>query len=114
MAGLEELVFAGETCVLSELGIEGRARFRYSGGHSGGVGNCLSRFSDLCLGDDDITVSTQGDSFGTPAPSLLSRREMPVSTKIAFLFRSLCLRRVEVAKDVCLVPSSHSGAGAGD
>ena len=111
--GLEELVFVDEICVLSEFGIDGRARFKYSNVRSGGIGNGLSRFSDLCLGDDDITVSTQGDSFNAPELSLLSS-EMPVLTKIAYLFRSLCRWPVEVAMDVCLVPSSYSGAGVGD
>ena len=67
--------------------------------------------SDLCLGDDDITVSTQVDPFNTVALSTLSRR-IPVLTMIARLFRSLCLRRLELAMDVCLVRSSHSGAGS--
>ena len=112
--GLNELLLVGETCVLSEVGGDGRARLRYSGVNSGVVGNDLPNSTDLCLGEDVISVSTQGVSFNAPELSLLSRWKMPVLTKIAFLFRSLCRRREEVSRDVCLVPSSHSGVGDGD
>ena len=113
--GLNELLlFVSETRVLSEVGGEGRARLRYSSVNGGVVGNGLPNSTDLCLGEDEIVVSTQGVSFNAPELSLLSRRQMPVLTKMAFRFRSLCRRRVEIARDVCVVPSSHSGVGDGD
>ena len=112
--GLNELLFVSETRVLSEVGGDGRARFKYSSVNGGVVGNGLPSSTDLCLGEDDIFVSTQGVSFNAPELSLLSRRQMPVLTKIAFLFRSLCRRRDELARDVCLVPSSAGGVGNGD
>ena len=110
---LDELVCIGEICGRSEFGIDGSARFIYLNVCSGGVGNGLSRFSGLHLGNDDITVSTQGAAFSALELSTLSRK-MPFLTMIAHLFRSLCLRRMELAMDVCLVPSSQSGAGVGD
>ena len=63
--GLNELLFASESSVLSEVGVDGRERFRYSG---------------VNWGVENIFVSTQGVSFNAPELSLLSRREMPVLT----------------------------------
>ena len=114
-ARLDKGVFVCEICVLSESGVDGRARLRYSGVNGGGgVGNDTPNSTDLCLGDADILVSTKGISFNAPELSRLSRWYKPLLTRMAFLFRSLCLRRDEVARDVCLVPSSASGAGEGD
>ena len=104
--------------MLSESGVEGRSRSRYSfsvilrgmasglPGTSGGGG-----FS----GEDEILVSMRGDSFESLELWLVSRWEMLVLTMMfVALFLSLSRRRDAVAMDVCLVPSSHRGAGDGD
>ena len=60
--------------MLSESGVEGRSRFRYSASVSfRGIVNGLPGSGGGFSGDDDILVSMRGDSIDSPELSLVSR-----------------------------------------
>ena len=112
---MELLVFVPEVCVLPESGVDGSSRSKYSGVIFRGIVIGLLGSRGGFIGEDDILVSIRGDAFVPLELLLVSRWEMLVLTMMfAALVLSLCGRGDAVAMEVCLVPSSNSGAGDGD